>query len=67
MDFSQLNKQRAKSFNDQKALIKKLSQGRTVICPHCELPISLTLNQHAQRSAIARCQTGCTLIELDLM
>ncbi|MEJ6475999.1 hypothetical protein PQI63_16965 [Pseudoalteromonas piscicida] len=66
MDFSQLNKKSSKSFNDQKALIKKLSQGRVVNCTSCQQPITLTLNPESHNRAIARCQKGCTLIELDL-
>ncbi|ATD08052.1 hypothetical protein SIO17_13460 [Pseudoalteromonas piscicida] len=66
MDFSQLNKKSAKSFNDQKALIKKLSQGRVVNCPSCQQPIALSLSQSTSNRAVAQCKQGCTFIELDL-
>ncbi|WKE66242.1 hypothetical protein PVT67_03055 [Gallaecimonas kandeliae] len=64
MDFSRLNKASAKSFNDQKALIKKLMQGRTVPCPHCGQPLQLHLPGSGQPPGI-RCKKGCTDIALE--
>lgn len=67
MDFSQLNKASAKSFNEQKALLKKLSKGQTVLCQHCEQPIQLDLTAAKGTKGSAHCAKGCTHIELDLM
>ncbi|MCO7191162.1 MULTISPECIES: hypothetical protein [unclassified Pseudoalteromonas] len=67
MDFSQLNKARAKSFNDQKALLKKLSKGQTVLCSHCNQPVSLDLTGAEGTKGSAHCAKGCTHIALDLM
>ena len=64
MDFSALNKSSAKSFNDQKATIKKLMQGRAVACPICKQSIHLFL-PHQSATPGARCDKGCTDIALD--
>ncbi len=41
VDFSKLNKITAKSFNDQKAIIKKVMQGREVKCKVCQKILTL--------------------------
>ncbi|WP_440054319.1 hypothetical protein ACSLBF_15870 [Pseudoalteromonas sp. T1lg65] len=66
MDFSAVNKQSAKSFNEQKALIKKLSRGQSVLCKTCQSEIRVSLDHDNPNRAIARCVKGCTHIELDL-
>ncbi|MCF2911097.1 hypothetical protein L1285_22610 [Pseudoalteromonas sp. DL2-H2.2] len=67
MDFSHLNKASAKSFNEQKALLKKLSKGQTVLCKHCNQPVQLDLKVAEGTKGSAHCAKGCTHIELDLM
>ncbi|WP_125784405.1 hypothetical protein [Pseudoalteromonas rubra] len=67
MDFSHLNKASAKSFNEQKALLKKLSKGQTVLCKHCNQPVQLDLKVAEGAKGSAHCEKGCTHIELDLM
>nr|WP_115719833.1 hypothetical protein [Gallaecimonas mangrovi] len=63
MDFSGLNKKTAKSFNDQKALIKKVMAGRSVPCPVCKGP--LTLHPPGSSKPGIRCAKGCTDIGLE--
>ncbi|MDP4982642.1 hypothetical protein [Pseudoalteromonas tunicata] len=65
-DFSQLNKSSAKSFNEQKATIKKLMQGREMKCPHCLKAIVLYLPEQSANPG-ARCAKGCTDIALDFV
>ena len=68
--FKALGKQSAKSFNDQKALIKKVLAGRTMMCEHCKQVITFydkkTLKEQV-KPAIIRCHKGCTDIELDIV
>ncbi len=66
MDFDALNKKFANSFNEQKALIKKLSQGKQVRCPDCGQVIALSLIAGQEKRAAAKCPKGCTTIEFDL-
>ncbi|EKE73758.1 hypothetical protein [Gallaecimonas xiamenensis] len=63
MDFSGLNKKTAKSFNDQKALIKKVMSGRPMACPQCGKPLVLHPPGSAQPGI--RCAKGCTDIALE--
>ncbi|TMO61410.1 hypothetical protein CWC18_11635 [Pseudoalteromonas aurantia] len=66
MDFSQLNKARAASFNQQKALLKKLGQGKTILCETCRKPLSLDLATQSIKQGVVRCAKGCTHIELEI-
>lgn len=64
VDFSKLNKLTAKSFNDQKALIKKVMAGRSIKCPLCQQPLKLVIPSESSKPGIY-CSQGCTNIELD--
>ncbi|KID59112.1 hypothetical protein N473_07850 [Pseudoalteromonas luteoviolacea CPMOR-1] len=66
IDINQFNKLRARSFNDQKALLKKLAKGQTVLCKTCGKAISLNVAVKEGEKASAQCPTGCTHIELDV-
>jgi 3-deoxy-D-arabino-heptulosonate 7-phosphate (DAHP) synthase len=71
--FDLLKKNSAKSFNDQKALIKKLMAGRMINCPDCGKALELNLpkgNQSAKQGVQKKktgycCIKGCTDVELD--
>lgn len=63
--FDQLKRQSAKSFNDQKALIKKVLSGREVKCQQCRTIILFSF-AHEQKPAQLSCKNGCTNIELDI-
>jgi len=74
--FDLLKKNSAKSFNDQKALIKKLMAGRDINCPECGKSLKLYLpqrgkptqqdKQEAQNKKTGYCcAKGCTDVELD--
>ncbi|WOH39309.1 hypothetical protein RI844_08805 [Thalassotalea fonticola] len=72
VDFSKLNKLTAKSFNDQKAIIKKVMLGRQVKCKVCQQTLILippsnnkSENKNPNQSGIF-CPNGCTDIELDM-
>ncbi|MEW6998315.1 hypothetical protein AADZ86_11470 [Colwelliaceae bacterium BS250] len=65
VDFSTLNKITAKSFNDQKATIKKVMQGRDIKCKVCHLSLALVTPQQSDKPGIF-CPKGCTDIELDI-
>ena len=68
--FKALGKQSAKSFNDQKALIKKVLAGRTMVCEHCKQVIEFydkKVKKEQIEPAVIRCKKGCTDIELDIV
>ncbi|MDN3652085.1 hypothetical protein QWY77_04800 [Thalassotalea ponticola] len=68
IDLSQLtsvSKLTAKSFHDQKALIKKVLLGRRVHCKKCRQLIAFTEKNHNHPAKIC-CPKGCTDIELDI-
>ncbi|MFY8352658.1 hypothetical protein AAEU29_19095 [Pseudoalteromonas sp. SSM20] len=65
IDFSQLNKKFAKNFNDQKALLKKLLQGKTVNCDSCNTPLTVTINEQEGEFKIG-CKSGCTELRLEI-
>lgn len=65
IDFSQLNKKFAKNFNDQKALLKKLLQGKTVNCDSCNTPLTVILNEQESEFQIG-CKAGCTELRLEI-
>lgn len=64
LDFSALNKQTAKSFNEQKALIKKVMAGRVINCETCNQPLKLLPPESHEKAGVA-CDKKCTFIELD--
>lgn len=66
--FAAFSKQTAKSFNDQKALIKKVLAGRTMLCPTCQQVLTFR-HQSEQDDLPAKisCAKGCTDIELDVV
>ncbi|ESP91826.1 MULTISPECIES: hypothetical protein [Pseudoalteromonas] len=66
IDIAQFNKLRARSFNEQRALLKKLSKGQTVLCQTCGNAISLNIAVKEGEKAVAQCAKGCTHIELDV-
>ncbi|TKB47108.1 hypothetical protein [Thalassotalea mangrovi] len=61
----QLNKQTAKSYNDQKALIKRVLMGKPAKCPNCQQSLQFLAPQDGSVAKIT-CAKGCTDIELDL-
>ncbi|MGI2260143.1 hypothetical protein [Shewanella sp. GXUN23E] len=71
MDFSQINKLSAKSFNDQKNLIKRIGKGQTVHCADCGQVLQLRVpgknpRQQEQEALYGiHCPRGCTDIELE--
>ncbi|QYK00412.1 hypothetical protein [Shewanella psychrotolerans] len=68
MDFSAINKTTAKSFNEQKNLIKRLFKGNTVQCEVCKQPLQLIVPTDKQASGKygVFCKNGCTDIELEM-
>ncbi|MBE0369786.1 hypothetical protein J8L98_10105 [Pseudoalteromonas sp. MMG013] len=66
MDFSQLNKQRAHSFDKQRTILKKLGKGKTILCETCQQPLTLDLATSNTQQGIICCAQGCTHIELEL-
>jgi len=64
IDFSQINKNAAKSFNEQRDLIKHLAKGKTVLCEQCQQPLTLTVKSEDESGV--QCSKGCTQINLEL-
>ncbi|MGF1790377.1 hypothetical protein L4D21_07205 [Photobacterium profundum] len=64
LDFSGLNKQTQKSFGDQRAIIKRVMQGKQVLCGECKQPLLLVTPEASDKPGIS-CKKGCTNIELD--
>lgn len=64
IDFSQINKTAADSFNLQRNIIKRLAKGQTVLCEQCQQPLMLTLTNEDE-SGIS-CAKACTQINLEL-
>jgi len=62
--FDELKKSTAKSFNEQKALIKKVMAGRVVACKTCGTTIKLVLPEQSEKPGLY-CSKGCTNIALD--
>jgi len=62
--FSELKKNSAKSFNNQKTLIKKVMSGRLIKCETCGQQLKLVLPEQSDKPGIF-CQKGCTDISLD--
>lgn len=62
MDISAFNKNAAKSFNQQKALIKRVLSGKSTQCPVCNSALRLLPNDNGFSVV---CGKGCTDIELE--
>ena len=69
MDFSQINKVSAKSFNQQKQLIKRLGMGQQIQCPECgqclQLKVPGKQEQVCSQKYGIYCKRRCTDIELE--
>lgn len=68
LDFSAINKTTAKSFNEQKNLIKRLFKGNSVACEVCKQPLQLVVPSDNQTNGKygVFCKKGCTDIELEM-
>jgi hypothetical protein len=64
MDFSVINKTSAKSFNEQRNLIKRMGKGQTVLCSQCQQPLQLSVSS-AEEAGVS-CAKGCTHISLEV-
>jgi hypothetical protein len=64
MDFSIINKSSAKSFNEQKNMIKKIGKGQTVLCVTCEQPLQLSVSNTDETGV--KCLKGCTKVGLEV-
>ncbi|WP_076418208.1 hypothetical protein [Colwellia sp. UCD-KL20] len=62
--FDGIKKTSAKSFNNQKALIKKVMAGKVITCETCGTPIKLVLPEQSKTPGLY-CTKGCTDIALD--
>jgi len=62
--FTNIQKQSSRSFNDQKALIKKVFAGREIKCHACHNILSLITPEQSDQPGI-KCPKGCTDIALD--
>jgi len=62
--FNDIKNKSAKSFNEQKTLIKKVMSGRKVQCKKCGGNINLVLPQESDSPGLY-CNKGCTNIILD--
>jgi hypothetical protein len=68
IDFSMINQTTAKSFNEQKNLIKRLFKGNTVLCETCKQPLKLVVPKvkDSGKTYGVFCKKHCTDIELEL-
>lgn len=64
--FSRLKSVSAKSFHDQKALIKKVLAGRAINCQQCGSLIHAVLPEDNKVTGLF-CGNGCTNIALDFV
>jgi hypothetical protein len=64
--FQRLKSDSAKSFNDQKALIKKVLAGRDIACQQCGTSIRVVLPEDKKTTGLF-CAKGCTNIVLDFV
>lgn len=62
--FKHIQKQSSRSFNAQKALIKKVFAGREIKCESCHNILSLITPEQSDNPGI-KCAKGCTDIALD--
>lgn len=63
--FSDLSKQKAKSFNQEKSYIKKVLNGRDVNCRECHKILEKHFIHNGTQLQL-KCQQGCTDILLDI-
>jgi len=64
--FKRLKTVSAKSFNDQKALIKKVLAGRDMPCPQCGTMIRVVLPEDKKVTGLY-CAQGCTNIAVEFV
>ena len=64
LDFSTINKSSAKSFNEQKNMIKKIGKGQTILCVTCKQPLQLSVSIDDETGV--RCPKGCTSVDLEV-
>lgn len=64
IDFSQVNKAAADSFNQQRNVIKRLAKGKTVLCEQCKQPLTLTVKNDGESGV--QCVKNCTQINLEI-
>ncbi|MGL4446206.1 hypothetical protein [Shewanella sp.] len=66
--FTLLNQTTTASFNEQKQLIKRVLQGKSVQCPQCKQALTVILPEKANAAHAPGiyCAKGCTDIELDM-
>ncbi len=64
LDFTTINKSSAKSFNEQKNMIKKIGKGQTVLCATCDQPLQLSVSSEQETGV--KCLKGCTNIGLEV-
>ncbi|PKF62723.1 hypothetical protein CW745_04690 [Psychromonas sp. psych-6C06] len=64
LDFSAINKSSAKSFNEQKNMIKKIGKGQTVLCATCKQPLQLSVSSDSETGV--SCAKGCTQVGLEV-
>lgn len=64
LDFSAINKAAAKSFNEQRDLIKRIGKGETVPCSTCQQPLKLSVSSKDEPGV--SCAEGCTSLALEL-
>lgn len=62
MDISAFNNKAAKSFNQQKALIKRILSGKSAQCPECNAQLQVSPQANGFK---VNCTKGCTDIELE--
>jgi len=60
-----LQRNSKKSYNDQKALIKKVLAGKNVLCVHCKQAINFQPADDVSQGVVS-CKNGCTNIRLDM-
>ncbi|WP_394200534.1 hypothetical protein [Shewanella waksmanii] len=68
LDFSAINSTTAKSFNEQKNLIKRLFKGNTVLCQTCQQPLQLLVPTEKAQTGVygVFCKKKCTDIHLEM-
>ena len=64
LDFSIINKSSAKSFNEQKNMIKKIGKGQTILCVTCKQPLHLSVS--VENESGVKCAKGCTKVGLEV-
>ncbi|WP_372761643.1 hypothetical protein [Pseudoalteromonas sp.] len=66
MDFSGLNKKANDSFQQQRNMLKKLAQGKTLHCEKCKGVLTLDLATSEPGKGVIKCKQGCTDIILEI-